>query len=111
MNNKEQKYLNFCSTRKIGNFRELRAKEFVIKQWKWNCYKASEELDRFHDVDLIAFKNNQLIFIQVKSLKIINKIKPSQKAICLAKTHNATLYYFFVGGSNERIYTKRIKWD
>lgn len=101
---------NYCDTLKLGNFREKRVQSFVIKNWKWKCFKANEVLDKFHEIDLVAWNDNQLVFIQVKSLKVIDKIQPSPKAIAKAKQHNASLYYFFVGGTNERIYSKRIEW-
>ena len=100
-----------CDTYKIGSFREKRAMNFVSKTWKWNCYKSNIEIDKFHDVDLIAYDlNNQLNLIQVKSLKMIKSIRISEKAIKFAKENNANLYYFFVGEQNERIWIKRIEW-
>lgn len=107
----EQKYSLVGDTKILGDFREKRAQSFVIKNWKWKCFKANERLDKFHDIDLVAWNDHQLAFIQVKSLKMIDKLKPSTKAIAIAKQHNAALYYFFVGEANERIYTKRIKWE
>ena len=85
--------------------------ESVISQLKWKCYKSIEQIDKYHDVDLIAWdKDDNLIFIQVKSLAMINKLKPSPKAINFASLHNAILYYFFVGRENQKIYVKRIRW-
>ncbi|MBU3830641.1 MAG: hypothetical protein H9897_00550 [Candidatus Ureaplasma intestinipullorum] len=110
-NKNELKNIILCDTYKIGSFREKRAMNFISKTWKWKCYKSNLEIDKFHDIDLIAYDlNNQLNLIQVKSLKMIKSIKISEKAIKFAKENNANLYYFFVGGENERIWIKRIEW-
>ena len=101
---------NYCDTLKLGNFREKKSSKFCYQKLKWKCFKANEALDKYHEIDLVAWNDNQLVFIQVKSLKVIDKIQPSPKAIAKAKQHNASLYYFFVGGTNERIYSKRIEW-
>ena len=100
-----------CDTHILGNFREKRAQNFIIKKWKWKCFKSNKSLDQFHDIDLVAWNDEQLAFIQVKSLKMINKLMPSNKAITFAKQHQALLYYVFVGEENERIYIKRIEWE
>ena len=111
INKNELKNIILCDTYKIGSFREKRAMNFISKTWKWKCYKSNLEIDKFHDIDLIAYDlNNQLNLIQVKSLKMIKSIKISEKAIKFAKENNANLYYFFVGGENERIWIKRIEW-
>lgn len=103
----EQKY---CNTAKIGKRREKRVQFFVKKNWNWNCYKSNLELDKYHSIDLVAYnKNSDLIFIQVKGLKMINKIKFDEKAIRISKQHNATLYYFFVGNRKEKVYAKKVK--
>lgn len=111
INKNELKNIILCDTYKIGSFREKRAMNFISKTWKWKCYKSNLEIDKFHDIDLIAYDlNNQLNLIQVKSLKMIKSIRISEKAIKFAKENNANLYYFFVGGENERIWIKRIEW-
>ena len=111
INKNELKNVILCDTYKIGSFREKRAMNFITKTWKWKCYKSNLEIDKFHDIDLIAYDlNNRLNLIQVKSLKMVKSIKISEKAIKFAKENNANLYYFFVGGENERIWIKRIEW-
>lgn len=112
INKNKPKNIFLCDTYQIGSFREKRAMNFVSKTWKWKCYKSNLEIDKFHDVDLVAYDlNNQLNLIQVKSLKVIKTVEISQKAIKFAKENNANLYYFFVGEKNERIWIKRIKWE
>ncbi len=97
-----------CKNKELGRIREKRAQAYMENVLKWQVFKTTIALDKWHAIDFTAIdKNNKRIVIQVKGFSQLNK-PANEKAIEYARKYKNKLYYFYIGSNYySKIYVRK----